>query len=220
MQLLHKVRAVFVLTIVALVALPTACEAISGTMQIASKGQAVTAKPRWPRGLAAFLNSPRRTSGWNPFFSEMPNDCDYYEFDVRQTDEINELIQAFAHIKSPKLQICLSPDTGPRTIGRHPADADQRTLAVLFSIGDQETLDKWYVGFPPNKKELRALPPIAVPPTLTIFVQNPAVDLSRLNIPPHIKVAATFVAPNAIVDEPTREVIDRIERFQASRNRP
>lgn len=220
MNVVLRAWAAFVLSLVALVLAPSVCHAISGTVQIAWKGRPVEAKPQWPRGLLTFLNSPQRASGWNPFFSEMPNDCDYYEFDARNTDEINGLIQTFARIDSQTLQICLSPEKGPRSIGWHAADPVQAARSVLFSLGDQETIDKWYARQPDDKKRSRSFPPKAIPPTLTIFVQHPAVDLLRLNIPAHVRVVTTFVPPNANIDQPTREVMDRIEQLQAARNRP
>ena len=35
----------------------------------------------WPDGTCELLNLPTRTSGWHRFFSEMPNDGTYYDFE-------------------------------------------------------------------------------------------------------------------------------------------
>lgn len=62
-------------------------------------------------------------------------------------------------------------------------------MPVLFTTGDQATVDAWYkrVRRPFGQIEFTAAP-VAVPPTLTIFVGNPAVKLRELKIPKEVEV--------------------------------
>lgn len=65
---------------------------------------------------------------------------------------------------------------------------------MIFSIGDQSVIDQWYqqVRKPFGKIEFTAAP-VAVPPTLTIFVQNESVKLDDLKIPEGIDVSMGYV---------------------------
>ncbi len=58
---------------------------------------------------------------------------------------------------------------------------------IIFSIGDQTRIDEWFkrVRKPFGVMEFTATPE-AVPPTLTIFVQNTVVNLGELKIPEDI----------------------------------
>ena len=54
--------------------------AMSGTSQVAWRGKAVAVQPDWPEGVLDLVNDPLRTEGWNPWFSECPNDMNFYAF--------------------------------------------------------------------------------------------------------------------------------------------
>lgn len=67
-------------------------------------------------------------------------------------------------------------------------------IPVIFSIGDQTRMDQWYahVRKPFGQIEFEACP-VAVPPTLTLFVQNPMIDLDQLKIPAGITVQEGYL---------------------------
>lgn len=67
-------------------------------------------------------------------------------------------------------------------------------IPVIFSIGDQARIDEWFkrVRKPFGQMEFTATPE-AVPPTLTIFVQNESIELDKLEIPDGIDVSVGYV---------------------------
>lgn len=115
----------------------------------------------------------------------------HYQFDVRNVRQVNEVVSRFARIKSDRLKTHLASGKQPDAIGwvsRVPQDSN---APVMFSIGDQERIERWYSRLPGGtfgKMQFERMP-VAVPPTLTLFVQNPAVDLDRLEIPAHVEVS-------------------------------
>lgn len=87
-------------------------------------------------------------------------------------------------------QIHLSYAKEPTGLGWLTSLPEGNNIPVIFSIGNQERIDEWYkqVRKPFGQIEFTAAP-IAVPPTLTIFVQNEAVKLDDLKIPAGIEVS-------------------------------
>jgi hypothetical protein len=168
--------------------------AIGGTMVIATKGQPVTVSAAWPKGVGAIVNDPTRASGWNSWFSEWPNDVQQYAFEIKGTDDLNRLIEKLAATKSDARQIRLSHLSEPSGLGWVTQLPKGNGIAVIFSIGDQTRIDDWYktVRKPFGVMEFNAAP-VAVPPTLTIFVQNKNVDLEKLTIPEGITVTSGYV---------------------------
>ena len=69
--------------------------AAGGTSAIAQKGHPVKVPPGWPEGVGKIVNDDSRTSGWNSWFSEWPNDVNHYAFDIESTEELNRLIAKF-----------------------------------------------------------------------------------------------------------------------------
>jgi hypothetical protein len=148
----------------------------------------------WPEGVGELVNDPMRTTGWYSWFTEWPNDVRQYGFEVKSTDEINRLIEKLGSIKSDLRQIRLSHLKEPSGLGWVTLLPEGNNIAVIFSIGDQRRIDEWYktVSKPFGVMEFTAAP-MAVPPTLTIFVQNKAVNLEQLRIPKGIHVESGYV---------------------------
>ncbi len=177
--------------------------AISGTDQIAWEGKSVPADPDWPKGVSELVNDPLRTDGWSPWFSEWPNDLSHYGFRVHNTKEINQLIEELAAIQVTNAQVCLRPDkeVGPLGFTTHLDKGNN--LAVTFSLGNQKRINQWFEHLEKktnstSKAEVQRVfgvhhltePPPALPPTLTLYVENMAVDLAKLTIPTKLKVVA------------------------------
>jgi hypothetical protein len=169
-----------------------------GTTQVVSKGGKVSPMPHWPAGLEALLNDPARGDGWNPWFSEWPNDVVHYQFEVQNAGQANRLIEVFSKIKSSSLHVRLALGKEPRGIGWVSKLEEGNNTAILFSMGHQERLNQWFDRLPEGKFGVMEFEkaPVAVPPTLTIFVQNPAIDLEQLKIPEHVEVSAGYVPGN------------------------
>ncbi|MEX2186296.1 MAG: hypothetical protein WD875_05865 [Pirellulales bacterium] len=173
---------------------PIAALAAGGTDTVAVTGQPAQVAPGWPEGVGDLVNDSARTAGWNSWFSEWPNDVNQYAFEVKSTDDVNRLIKKLAAIKTDLRQIRLSYLKEPNGLGWVTKAPEQNAIPVIFSVGDQSRIDAWFkhVRKPFGVMEFTATP-VAVPPTLTIFVQNEVVDLDRLEIPKDIDVSSGYV---------------------------
>jgi hypothetical protein len=173
------------------IAFATECtHAASGTSIVATEGQEAYIQDNWPDGVAAVVNDPTRTEGWNPWFTEWPNDVHQYAFKIESTDDVNRLLEKLADVKSNVRQLRLSPLKEPESLGWSTRLPEDNGIAAVFSIGDQMQIDQWYgrVRKPFGTLNFKAAP-VAVPPTLTLFVQNKAIDLDALKIPEGIDVS-------------------------------
>ena len=168
--------------------------AIGGTSIVASKGQRAYVPSSWPEGAGELVNDPLRTTGWNSWFSEWPNDVNQYAFEIKGTEDLNRLIEKLGAIKAKVRQVRLSYLAEPSGLGWVTQVPKGNGIAAIFSIGDQSRIDEWYktVRKPFGVMEFTAAP-IAVPPTLTIFVQHKAVELDKLKIPEGITVTSGYV---------------------------
>ncbi|MBC7819142.1 MAG: hypothetical protein IAG10_19810 [Planctomycetaceae bacterium] len=160
-----------------------------------------------------------------------------YAFEIASTDDLNRLIEKLAATKTEVRQVRLSHLKEPSGLGWVTSVPAGNNIAVVFSLGDQAQIDEWYkrVRKPFGKMEFTAAP-IAVPPTLTIFVQNKAVNLEQLKIPNGIAVTSGYVptvfhqfntkdeqkrkeeatrkpAPNEKLDPAAQAAADKIEAF-------
>jgi hypothetical protein len=173
---------------------PAALLAAAGTDGVATKGSPTPVSASWPVGTAELVNHPLRADGWNSWFTEWPNDVNQYSYDVNSTDDVNKLIEKLAAIKSDLRQIRLCYLKEPQALGWVTRLPEGNKIAVMLSVGDQGRIDQWYkdVRKPFGVMEFTAAP-IAVPPTLTIFVQNDAMKLDDLKIPDGITVEAGYV---------------------------
>lgn len=213
-----------------------------GMTKVAEAGRAVGVQESWPEGTRELVNDPTHADGWNDWFSQWPSDVMHYEFKVSGTDDVNRLIDHLAKVKSPLRQINLSCFREPRGLGWVASLPEGNGTPVMFSIGNQEWLDRWYSRL--NNGKFGGLTfeaaPVAVAPTLTIFVANPAIDLTALKIPPGIEVsagdvprlfrkwnttrereaAAATIEPARTVDAPdpqTQAMIGRIDAYLKAR---
>lgn len=100
----------------ALALIATNTFAMSGTSQVAWRDKPVPVQPDWPAGVLDLVNDPLRTEGWNPWFSEWPNDVNYYAFKVSGTNDVNRLTAKLAAIKGAKPQILLNPGKEARVL--------------------------------------------------------------------------------------------------------
>jgi hypothetical protein len=168
--------------------------AAAGTSMVATKGQPAYVSPNWAEGVGELVNDGSRTSGWNSWFTEWPNDVNQYAFEIKSTDDLNRLIAKLAAIKTDLRQIRLSYLKEPDGLGWVTQVPERNGIPVIFSIGDQVRIDQWYrrVRKPFGVMEFTAAP-VAVPPTLTIFAGNEAVKLKELQIPEGIDVSMGYV---------------------------
>ncbi len=185
--------------------------AAGGTDIVASKGQPAYVSEGWPEGADELVNDPARTTGWNDWFSEWPNDVNQYAMEVQSVEDVNRLIEKLAAVKTDLKQVRLCPLPEPKGLGWVSSVPEGNQIPVMFSIGDQTRMDQWYahVRKPFGQIEFEACP-VAVPPTLTLFVQHPVIDLSKLKIPAGVTVAegylpTVFHQPNTKQDREQRE---------------
>lgn len=185
------------LSIALLIEITSLAMPAGGTRVIAEKGTPTYGDESWPEGVATLLQHETRGTGWNDWFSQWPNDVNHYEFQVISMDEVNDVIDQFAQIEvaegRPRPEIHLCPAASPNGFGWLSRFPDDRKLSMIFAIGDQERMDQWYESsIQPRGGNFGVLQfeeaPVAVPPTLTLFVGEPAIDLEKLKIPEGVLV--------------------------------
>jgi hypothetical protein len=223
---------------------PNVTLAVGGTRPVATKGKPAFVSPSWPEGVGQLVNDPLRTWGYNSWYSEWPNDINQYAFKIKSINDANRLIAKLAAIKADLRQIRLSHLKEPRRLGLVTRLPEGNGIPIIFSIGDQAQIDFWFkrARKPFGPFEFTAAPE-AVPPTLTIFVQNESVKLEKLKIPDGIDVSIGYVptgfhkwntkisseldgyvAPvsenfKQKLDEPSLGALKRVEAFLDSRRR-
>jgi hypothetical protein len=172
----------------------SALHGAGGTMTVARPGEPAAINPNWPEGVAALVNDAARTHGWHGWFSGWPSDVNHYGYQIATMDDVNHLVEKLAAVKAPLRLIRLSPLKEPGSLGWVTRLAKGNRVAVVFSVGDQERVNDWYKHLrqPFGVMEFQAVP-VAVPPTLTIFVQNDTSDLDQLKVPAGISVEAGYV---------------------------
>lgn len=186
--------------------------AAGGTDIVATKGQRASVQETWPKGVAEIVNDPVRTTGWNDWFSEWPNDVNQYALEAQSVEDVNRLIAKLAAVKSDLKEIRLCAMKEPVGFGWVTSVPEGNQIPVMFSIGDQTRLDQWYANVrrPFGQIEFEACP-VAVPPTLTLFVQNPIIDLERLVIPKEIRVLEGYI-PSGFHKSNTKQEREARER--------
>lgn len=214
-----RVRAkstLFAAAFAALLAAPRPAAAISGTHKVAFRGKPVTALPGWPEGVMKLINHRLRTDGWHPWFSELPNDMNYYGMDVRGMDDVNALLKLLAGVKAKRVVLNFDPAAG----GRHVGGA-----GGVFTIGNQPIVDRWFKHLPVVKPGVRRFgvnryrkPPTAGPPTLTVYTGSKWFDWKKLTVPLKVEVTTATAAAYRERYEERFETIDEfIERHNARR---
>lgn len=162
-------------------------------MKLTAPGQTAHVNDNWPRGIGEIVNDKSRTHGWNDWFSEWPSDVNQYAFKIASQDDLQRLIQKLASVKGEKrINLCLLSE--PSGLGWVTSLDEGNNIPVMFSIGDQHRIDQWYgqVRKPFGKIEFEDVP-VAVPPTLTLFVGHKSIDLKGLEIPDSIQVQHGYV---------------------------
>ena len=184
------------LALAALLSLGSTAWGIAGFSPVAEKGQPVQENNQWPAGLIAVINDPIRTVGWNFWFSELPNDVNNYVFVAKSTDDLNRLLMKLAAVDSKGTNVILSLGN-EYPVGGFSFLKKGNDAAAVLAFGNQTTINQWYVHLKDAEPGVKKFgvhtykaPPTAMPPTLTIYVENPAVDLAKLAIPAKIAVAA------------------------------
>jgi hypothetical protein len=195
------------MSVMAASAVPRMACGIAGTDHVASPGQPVDEQVAesygWPDGTLDLVNDPLRRNGWLPWFSGCPNDVQYFEFEVLNSDDVNRLIRLLAKVKrSPgpvnyqafRPLIRLSVDSEMQPVGAGGVPKLGNNVGAVFSIGSQNRLNEWFKQLPGGKFGVHQYehPPEAVPPTLTLYVRHPAIDLAKLRIPAAVEVRPQY----------------------------
>jgi len=208
-----------------LLALPVIAWAIAGTDHVATPGQMIALEAvenyEWPEGTLELVNDPLRGDGWHPWFSECPNDVLYFEMNVQRNEDVRHLIDRMRKVKSLRRQIVLHPGSQAEPIPLTKRRLTDAGIGAVFQIGSQARINQWYEHLAevrPGVKGFGRLeyekPPEARPPTLVLYVQHPAVNLDKLQVPPTIQVTCE-IDQNFRKDEANRELVDQIEQFVA-----
>ena len=143
------------------------------------------------------VNDPASSVGWNYWFSECSNDVSHYAFVAKSTEDINRVLKKLAavEVKGTTVMLALGNEF---PVGGFSFLRKGNNSAAVLAFGNQATINQWYVrlkepdGEPGVKKfgvHRYTEPPKAMPPTLTIYVENPAVDLMKLMIPAGLTVS-------------------------------
>jgi len=84
----------FALVLLAILMLAGRAMGMAGMDHVANKGQvysdAVAEQWEWPAGVMELVNDPLRTDGWLPWFSELPNDVNYFHREAQGKDRRRE----------------------------------------------------------------------------------------------------------------------------------
>lgn len=148
------------------------CLAFSGVVHAAG-GIDDIARPRkpaiidlkgYPDGTQALVNHALRAYGWRPWFTEWPNDVINFSFDAKSSADVQAIIDSFVAIKVRGKQVRLSALEEPTNLGWVSRVQEGKKIPVLFSTGDQATVDAWYkhVRKPFGQIEFTAAP-VAAP---------------------------------------------------------
>lgn len=191
---------------------------ISSTSQVAWSGKPVVAVASWPDGVLALVNDSRRMEGWNPWFSEWPNDVNWYEFKIHSTDDVNQLIGKLAAIKATNVLVRLNPGKQAAALAFSTVLPEKKRIAAMFSVGEQQRINEWYQRLPESEPGVRKFGvarykevPVASPPTLTLYAGHEAIDLEKLVVPASVQVVSD-VRPN---EKSPENITKAIEAFVA-----
>lgn len=241
-------RVAIILSLTLIVAFARPVDAAGGTDHIAEKGKRVAGTVYgWPAGLEELLNDPARTDGWQPWFTELPSDVRYYDYEINTMGELNRVIARLAEVKADLRQIHLSYERAPQELGRVRGLPEKKQISVVVSFGSQAQLDQWYARVPQRAEDMELVfPRQALPLTLTVYVQNEFVKLDELKIQDGLRVtgglaptlfhrsktmldqlaerelaeesAAWQAKAKAALDAPSRNTLEKIEAYLEKRN--
>jgi hypothetical protein len=165
---------------------PRLALAIAGTDEIRGPISPADARSKaWPDNSLPLMNDPRRIRAWWPWFSEAPNDVYYFAYQARSMDDVNQLIALLAEIKSDQVVVALSPQGGGQQLTR---DGPRMPAPVELCMVSQKEADDWFnhLGTAGRKKFGVTTRPIVQPPTMTLYLGDPMLDLTRLVLPPRV----------------------------------
>lgn len=179
---------------------PSQVWAISGFSPVAAEGQSLEDNGQWPAKMVDVLNDPSRTVGWNFWFSECPNDANNYVFVAKTNDDLHRILKKLTAVDAKEKTVILA--LGKEfPVGGFSFLKKGNNAAAVLAFGNQTMINAWYthlreaVGKPGVKQfgvNRYTEPPKAMQPTLTIYVENPAVNIEKLSIPAEITVAAAI----------------------------
>ena len=197
---------------------PSVAWAIAGFSPVAAEGQPVGEDKPWPARLVDVVNDPARSVGWNFWFSECSNDVNHYAFVAKSTDDLNRILKKLAAVDAKGKMVVLT--LGKEfPVGNFSFLKKGNNAAAVLAFGNQAVINQWYVhlkesdGEPGVKKfglHSYTEPPKALSPTLTIYVENPAVNVEKLMIPAELTVVAAVTKEEreARKDEAPLKAID------------
>lgn len=165
---------------------------------IARPGQPIPPRAEWAVGVQEIVNHPKRTYGWLPEWSELPNDVVYFELDLKNNADVQECLAKMAAIPGgARLELDPRKEApSGEIVPKIPSRASGTT--AIFSIGNQARLDAWYRSLPevpPGSGQKKigvfvyAVAPKTILPTLTLYVGSGAFNLDQLSLPANIEVA-------------------------------
>jgi hypothetical protein len=208
----------FSLTLVALLLATRSAFGIAGTSPVASEGRPAQEEPGWPAKIVDLVNDPVRTVGWNEWFSELPNDVYQYAFAAKSAEDLNRLINKLAatKVKGTRVELALGKEfpAGPISILK-PGN----NIPAVLGFGNPVRINAWYSHLKVIEPGVRKFgarrytePPTALAPTLTIYVENTAVDLTKLVIPAEVGIVASVSKEDREKrkDDEALKVIDRL----------
>jgi hypothetical protein len=216
---------IWVLALAAFLSAASTAWGIAGFSPVAQTGRSVTENNEWPARIIELINDPSRTVGWNFWFSECSNDANHYVFVAKSTDDLNRLLKKLAAVDAKGTTVMLS--LGKEfPVGNFSFLKKGNDASAVLGFGNQTVINKWYAQLKdaePGVKEFGVgrytEPPKAMPPTLTIYVENPAVDLAKLTIPVGLPVSAAISKEDREKrkDDAAIKAIDRLlERRKAA----
>ena len=110
-----------------------------------------TAAP-WPAGVLELVNHPLRTDGWHPSFSELPNDMEMYDIEIRFPRDVDDVVQKLAAIKAPLLRLELRQTKAKRATVLEPTS---RPVGAEFRISNQAIINLHFGRLPVDKSGAR-----------------------------------------------------------------
>src|SRR5688572_6973613 len=181
----------FALGAAVLLGAPSVAWAIAGYSADATEGKPVQENTHWPAKMIDVVNDLARTVGWNFWFSECPNDVNHYAFVAKSTDDLNRILKKLAAVDAKGMRVVLALGK-EYPVGNFSFLKKGNNASAVLAFGNQAAINQWYVhlkepeGEPGVKRfgvSRYTEPPKAMSPILTIYVENPAVDIEKLVIP-------------------------------------
>ena len=196
----------------------------AGTSRVGEPGVELPAESvehyGWPEGVLAIINDPARRNGWQPWFSEWPNDIIHFEMAPAEMDQLNALIQRLAEVRAPVRRVVLSPAAEPSGLGFVTQLEPGNAVPAVFALGSQPVIDQWYDRLPEDKRfgvHQFEEAPTAMPPTLTVYVGHDMVDLEKLRVPLVLEVAV--VELRSVPEDQRPPMLEKLDAYASEHQR-